>query len=429
MKTTKTSPTAGTPSAPFLSPGAASFLLKCAGTRKGVIPLAELGEVVGLLPGWRLERGDAPRKIGGVDLDSANRAVARVREILGDLARNVTQYGALILVESPVEVVKGEWQAQQAEQQIKAGLREVCTVLTDRTPDPEGDHVRDALVLRRVEGYWSDGAKLPQGWRIPACATVYIRATWIGQPHATLRAPDGGTFRLWPRVWKSTKDGSEHLSTEVESGSFWTWAGEAGFREACKELLARLDPKRVDLLAHPGKAERMEHAGTCQICAGVQKWQEKGSRPVLVDHGYVHEEVLRHGQGISLGYRHYELGRRVPFCAGVGELPFEIDKSGLERHLSAVLRPEVARLEAAIASLNAEEVRDLVTHDWNPSSGKTEDRTVHPGERGWAEALSRAVSKLETELRHARYAVRRAEERLAAWKPQPLDGWGGAGTP
>ncbi len=143
-----------------------------------------------------------------------------------------------------------------------------------------------------------------------------------------------------------------------------------------------------------------EFQGTCAVCQGTFKVRDGK----MVLHGY-----QRPGDG-------YIAGR----CWGEGAVPWELSPEAAASFLHAILRPNLARLDASLAQY----VGGVVVSLTRPKSQSYAERrrgdapvmlTFTPESPEWAREFERAKSAVESEHRYYARMVKDFEARIAAW--------------
>lgn len=151
--------------------------------------------------------------------------------------------------------------------------------------------------------------------------------------------------------------------------------------------------------------KRAEFQGTCAVCQGTFKVREQR----LVLHGY-----QRPGDG-------YITGR----CWGEGAVPWEISPEAATHFLTAVLRPNLARLDASMAQYASGTVTLIVrlqrqSYMERQRGATPVTLTFTPESPEWAMEFERAKRAVDAEQQYYARMVAEFETRIGAWTPGTL---------
>ena len=405
-----------------VSDGALKFLQKVAKKTKGAVPIEEFIEVAPLF-GWTVARAPLPRP--GFDRVSWARATAGLEGLTRD-AQPITSVhdewsgnGVHIRATDPTVRRGGYYQkpdehiARAASGAVVAALRETCIVLSGKKALPPlsiAPSLLGAVFLADLTAVKADYDH--DGLDVTAKAWTVVDGYLVEADGKVLGA-----------VWIEYDRRGQPTRLADKPGSVWTWAYKAGMDRLAAEVIVSLGDEATRR-RRPEHPQGDDHTGICQICERRQKLSAyTTARPVLVDHGYHHENT-GHGGYSSFGY----LGQRTGSCFGVGHAPWELDWRRLAQYRDDKILPAIERLSDYVSRLTSGRVRSLKRFVMHYSRTKpdewieyTPDSTKWPsGHYNWQSLLASETGRVESELAQAIDEAKRITAKLKSWKRAPL---------
>jgi hypothetical protein len=383
-----------------LSPEAVTFGKKVANKVKATTSIDAALELIGALPGWKVERfiGALPLKGNNVD------AVTRIRKTRATILPGPNATSSSWLNTYSTEVGKG----------LSAFLANVDGGTPDREFNVEP--IRKAIVVSKsapknpeVDQVYASNFDLktiqnpPYGER----RYLYLGELWLGTKAAKITSPKGETFISY----NEPKDPGEFTGA-----AFYTWAFKTSFVDDVKAFLAAVIKPKTEEQEAIDRLQTLDFTGRCGICLHLQKMHHTGE----TKSGKRHPEMYQHGYQIPAQFRRQGWAARVGVCFGSGRAPYDVSTEAIDAYLP-VLREalasqeaELARLKAGPKSVTQEEVGRDEYH-----KPVMKSVTYTPSHPKWAQILAKATAAVEGEIASTKDAITSYVGLKAKWMRTP----------